>query len=51
MCWMRGKKRGGGEGSEGLPLSGGYALLSLSKPFWDFPFFYFLLFFAFTENE
>ena len=32
VLW-RGKKRGGGEGSEGLPLSGGYALLSLSKPF------------------
>lgn len=28
-----GKKIGGGEGSEGLALSGGYALLSLSKPF------------------
>ena len=28
-----GKKRGGGEGSEGLALSGGYALLSLSTPF------------------
>jgi len=22
MCWMRGKKRGGGEGSEGLPFQG-----------------------------
>jgi len=33
FLWRRGKKRGGGEGSEGLALSGGYALLSLSKPF------------------